>query len=106
MPSGFEFGQAYQYSEFVGEPARAARFDGPPELGDGQAVAAANPAYPAMQPVDCEAAPTGSWSRLGYICVPGTLTTQYPPAGALDTVTVVVTHDKRSSHLFVYSSGH
>ncbi|MFD6893837.1 hypothetical protein ACFWB0_04705 [Rhodococcus sp. NPDC060086] len=48
----------------------------------------------------------GSWSRLGYICVPGTLTTQYPPAGALDTVTVVVTHDKRSSHLFVYSSGH
>lgn len=106
VPSGFEFGQAYQYSEFVGEPARAARFEGPPELEDGRAVAAANPAYPAMQPVDCDAASTGSWSPLGYICAPGSLTTQYPSEGAFDTVTVVLSHDKRSSHLFIYSSGH
>lgn len=106
VPEGFAFGQAYQYSEFVGEPARSARFDGPPELGDGRAVAAANPTYPMMRPEQCDSETTGGQAALGYICAPGTLTTQYPPTGGLDTVTVFLNHDKRGSHLFIYSSGH
>ncbi|MFD4369114.1 hypothetical protein [Rhodococcus sp. NPDC058521] len=106
VPSGFEFGQAYQYAEFVGEPSRWARFDGPSELGDGRAVSMANPTYPAMTPAECDETKAGNWSSLGYVCTPGTIATQFPPRGAMDTVTAHLNHDQHRSHLFVHSSGH
>lgn len=106
VPDGFEFGQAYTYSEFVGEPARSARFDASLKYGDGRAVSSANPSYPPMHLIACEAVPPGDWASLGFICAPEILMTRYPQAGGTDSVTVLVTSDERSSHLFMRSVGH
>lgn len=106
IPDGFEFGQAYTHDEFVGEAARSARFDAPPEYGDGSAVSAANPSYPPMQAITCTGVPPGDWVSLGFACTPEILMTRYPPSGGLGSVTVLVTHDERSSHLFFRSAGH
>lgn len=106
VPEGFDFAQAHKSSEFVGKPARWARYDASADLGDGSAVATANPSYPPMQPISCSSVPPGSWVSLGFVCLPGTLSTQYPPAGGPDTVTVLLTEDAHGAHLFVYSSGH
>lgn len=106
VPDGFEFGQAYTYSEFVGEPARSARFDAPAGYGDGRAVSSANPSYPPMRPITCTGVPAGDWGSLGFTCVPPILMTRYPQSGGLDSVTVLLTQDERSSHLFLRSTGH
>ncbi|NLG56210.1 MAG: hypothetical protein GX542_11295 [Rhodococcus sp.] len=106
VPPGFEFGQAYTYSEFVGEPARSARFDAPPEYGDGRAVSAANPSFPPMQSTTCDAVPPGSWTSLGFTCAPEILMIRHPPSGGLGSVTVLLTSDDRGSHLFIETVGH
>ncbi len=106
IPDGFEFIQGVKYAEFVGQPAWAARFDGPNELGDGRAVAAANPSYPPLQPADCGTASKDSWTSLGSKCEPEMLFTSRLAGGSSDAFSVMLTTGAQESSLFIYCEGH
>lgn len=106
VPDGFEFAQGVTYAEFVGTPAWTVRFDAPKELGDGPTITAANPSYPPVQPMTCNAVPPGNWTSVGFTCEPEMLSTVRPHGGGPDAVSVMFTRGARESSLFIHYAGH
>lgn len=105
IPDGFDFVGGRSHTEFVGKASWSADFTGPASLGDGKAVADANPSFPPLQALtECDTAPT-SVTTAATPCVSGLVTT-FPPAGGLDTVTIRLTTRADDALLSVSSTGH
>ncbi len=105
IPDGFDFVEGRSHTEFSGQAAWSADFTGPATLGDGKAVAEANPSFPPLNPLsECETAPT-SVTPASSPCVPGFVTT-FPPAGGVDAVTIRLVTRADAALLSVSSTGH